>query len=275
MEVMGYRKYWILPQFDLNTHFKYYKTPSPTGNHAESMPWDSTSNKDHDDIVMRHVAATYGLKKDDPRKFSLRTPKDVSSAYRRIYNNPPVVRDGKEIMPIGEGGPPPYRLGHDIMKVPKYWRRVFDNEGLNIQGNVKGHRGDELREARRNGQVRSTHGGKRVKKTLDEALDEWLHPDAREAMDIFFKKEESKYAVVLQNLHEEHGEMTLPKQLEMDMVEVEEIGEELGSGIPPPHNDSASDGSESSDGSVCSSVNSDDEEEEPNPSPSSDDEEEE
>ena len=259
MEAMGYRKYWILPQFDLNTHFPYYKTPSPTGNHAESMPWDSTSNKDHDDIVMRHVAATYGLDKDDPRKFSLRTPKEVSSAYRRIYNNPPVLRDGEDIMPLGEGGPPPHRLGHDIMKVPKYWRRVFGNEGLNVQGNVKGHRGDELREARKDGRVKSTHGGKRVKKTVDEALDEWLHPDAREAMDLFFKKEESKYAVVLQNLHEQHGEMTLPKQLEMDMVDI--VDDTLGSGIPPPHNDSASDGSDSSDGSVCSSVISDDEEE--------------
>ncbi len=96
-----------------------------------------------------------------------------------------------------------------------------------------------------------------MKKTMDEALDEWLHPDAREAMDLFFKKEESKYAVVLQRLHEEHGEMTLPKQLEMDMVEVEEIGDVVGGGIPPPHKDSSD---SSSDGSVCS-VNSDDEEE--------------
>jgi hypothetical protein len=256
MEAMGYRKYWILPQFDLNTHFKYYRIPSPTGNHAESMPWDSTSNKDHDDIVMRHVAATYGLANNDPRKFSLRTPKDVSSAYRRIYNNPPVVRDGKEIIPLGEGGPPPHRLGHDIMKVPKYWRRVFNNEGLNVQGNVKGHRGDELREARKAGKVKGTHGGTRVKKTMDEALDEWLHPDAREAMDLFFKKEESKYAVVLQRLHEEHGEMTLPKQLEMDMVDI--VDDTLGSGIPPPSNNSQSD---SGDSSACS-VDSEDEEDE-------------
>ena len=163
-------------------------------------------------------------------------------------------------MPLGEGGPPSYRLGHDIMKVPKYWRRVFNNEGLNVQGNVRGHRGDEMRDARKDGRVKGTRGGKRVKKTVDEALDEWLHPDAREAMDVFFKKEESKCAVVLQNLHEQHGDMTLPKQLEMDMVDI--VDDTLGSGISPPSKDSASDGSDSSDdGSVCSSVISDDEEE--------------
>ena len=62
MRMKGYDKYWVLPQYDLNNHFPYYRNPSPTGNHAESMPWDSTCNKDHDDIVCvtlrQHMGST-------------------------------------------------------------------------------------------------------------------------------------------------------------------------------------------------------------------------
>ena len=95
MEDREWLKYWVLPQFNLNTHFKYYKNHTMPGNHAKAMPWDSSCNKDHDDIVLRHVAATYNLDAKDPRKFSLKTPDSVSSAYLRVYNNPPVLRDGK------------------------------------------------------------------------------------------------------------------------------------------------------------------------------------
>ena len=38
-------------------------------------------------------------------------------------------------------------------------------------------------------------------------------------MDVFFKKEEEKYAVVLKKLQQSHDEMTLPMDLETDMVE--------------------------------------------------------
>jgi hypothetical protein len=194
------------------------------------MPWDSTCNKDHDDVVLRHVAATYGLDFHDPRKFKLGTPKDVSSAYRRIYNNPVVLRDGKPIIPLGEGAPPAYRLGHDIMKVPTYWKRVFDNEGLNVQTNILGHRGDELRQATKDKKVKSKHGGRREKK---KSLDSWFHPDAKAAMDIFFKKEEKKYEVVLLAVQDKHGVMSLPPQPAMDPDTVEMIEDsELPANLP-------------------------------------------
>ena len=253
MRTQDYLKYWILPQFWLNSHFPYYKSDKMPGNHARAMPWDHSCNKDHDDIVLRHVAATYHLPVEDPRKFSLGTPKTVSSAYRRVYNNPPVLREGNVICPADQGGPAPHRLGHDIMEVPKYWRQVFDTGGLNVQGNVQGHRGDVLRVARKEGRVKSTHGGKRVKKTVEEVV--WYHPDAREAMDAFFKKEEEKYLVVLQKLQDTHGEMTLPKQPEMDMVVI--VDGSIRDGNPPP---AQYDDDDSTQGSECSSVSSDEEE---------------
>ena len=93
------------------------------GNHAGGMPWDMSCNKDHDDIVLRHVAVASRLPNTDPRKFSLATPTAVADAYKRIYNNPPVFRNGLQLLPSDEGGPPGYRLGHDIVEIPKYWKR--------------------------------------------------------------------------------------------------------------------------------------------------------
>ena len=141
-------------------------------------------------------------------------------------------------------------MGHDIVEVPKYWRQVFENGGLNVQGNVGGHRGDEPRAARRDGRLKSIRGGKRVKNAVEAEV--WLHPDARAAMDIFFEAEEEKYSVVLQRLQDNHSEMTLPKRPAMDMVDI-------GGGNPPPSN--SDDNDDSTHGSVCSDVSSDDEEE--------------
>ena len=93
-----------------------------------------------------------------------------------------------------------------------------------------------------------------MKKAVEEAV--WYHPDAREAMDGFFKKEEEKYAVVLQKIKDTHGEMTLPKQPEMDMVKF--VDGDVGDGKPPPAQDDDDD--DSTHGSECSSVISDEEE---------------
>ncbi len=85
-------------------------------------------------------------------------------------------------MPLGEGGPEAHRLGHDIMKTLTYWQQVFDNQGLNVQMNVTGHSGDELRAAAR-AAGKSNRGGTRIK--TSEMVNAWLHPDAKEAMKAF------------------------------------------------------------------------------------------
>ena len=161
MKKEGHYKQWIQPEHDLFKGLTYYKEGKFPGNHAGAMPWDSSCNKDHDDIVLRHVAATSRMPREDPRKFMLATPADVASAYKRIYNNPVVYRDGKCLLPPGQGGPPPHRLGHDIMKVKEYWRGVFDNKGLNVGKNANDDRGNEGREAGKSGEKDSGHGGVR------------------------------------------------------------------------------------------------------------------
>ena len=199
MKSQGYLDRWILPLHDLTSDITHYRNPRPIGNHAGAMPWDSSCNKDLDDIVLRHVAATYRLPRDDPRKFSLATPKHVSSAYRRIYNNPPVQRDGEDLVPLGCGGPPPARLGQDIMKVPKYWRGVLEAKGLNTETNVKGQRGDEARGT-------AKRGGRRIKK--EDERTKWYHPDARESLDEFLEESQETFEKQLEKTREKFGTMT-------------------------------------------------------------------
>jgi hypothetical protein len=106
VKCQGYYDHWIMPQHDLASHLAYYKKVQPVGNNLGAMPWDNSLSKDMDDLAMRHVAATSLLDKlkDDPRKFSLATPNQVSSTFRRLYNNPPVLQDDRQICPSAEGG---------------------------------------------------------------------------------------------------------------------------------------------------------------------------
>ena len=61
MRRMDYLHHWIIPQHELNSMFTHYQRPMPVGNHAGAMPWDNSCNKDLDDAVLRHVAATVKL----------------------------------------------------------------------------------------------------------------------------------------------------------------------------------------------------------------------
>jgi hypothetical protein len=171
------------------------------------MCWDNSLNKDCDDIAMRHVAATILLPKDDPRKFSFATPNQVSNTYRRLFNNPPVFRDGVQVCPSKEGGIPPVRIGQDICKVIPYWRQIFESKGVNINTNTNGHRGDEARAAKV-----SSRGGYRKKKTLAELTSYWIHPDAREAMKTFEEDSKNNFKSILARIKKESGTMTQPKE---------------------------------------------------------------
>ncbi|CAB9506549.1 hypothetical protein SEMRO_270_G104380.1 [Seminavis robusta] len=147
----------------------------PTGNNAPFMPLDDCLNKDHDDGVLRHCAATSLLPKEDPRKFSLRTPLLVASAYKRVWNHE-------------NGWPTSKRIVQDINRVPTAWQLVYDNEGLNTGKAANGHRGDAQRAAKTN---RRNWGGARKKKEIP--MDVWYHPDAREALDEFKKRSKQIY----------------------------------------------------------------------------------
>ena len=63
----------------------------PVGNSPEMMPLDCSLNKDVDCCVDRHIFATKHLydstkKVQDERIFSMATPKEITRAYKRVWN---------------------------------------------------------------------------------------------------------------------------------------------------------------------------------------------
>ena len=166
---------------------------SPVGCNAGAMPWDNSCNKDHDDIVLRHVAATTLLDKDDPKKFSLATPDTIISAYTRCYE-----------------GIPAHRLGEDIVKTGDYFLQVAQNQGLNI--NVVG--GDRNNKGRGPNE-KSRRGGIRVKK---EEADEskWCHEDAKDSMKNFFKGSNDRFLDKLSEFRKKSPVFTADPQACMD-----------------------------------------------------------
>jgi len=87
------------------------------------------------------------------------------------------------------------------LKTPGHWREVFENEGRNVNANVKGRRGDEARDL-----GVSKRGGERVK---NKALKElWCHPDAQEVMEDFVTKAEENFFEAFQKVNEEHAHIS-------------------------------------------------------------------
>lgn len=166
---------------------------SPVGCNPGGMPWDESSNKDHDDIVYRHVAATCLLDKNDPRKFSLATPDNIISAYTRCYN-----------------GIPAKRLGEDIVKTGDYWARVVKNQGLNINSHVDGHRNNKGRDPNK----KSNWGGTRTKKPQDQS--KWYHQDARDSMKELFEVAHDRFQGELSKLQKFKPVYTAPPMACMD-----------------------------------------------------------
>jgi hypothetical protein len=69
-------KYWLLPLEKLQAGTRY--NDSIPGDSPELMPLDDTLNQDIHSSARYHVAITSHLPKDDPRKFSFATPKEIS-----------------------------------------------------------------------------------------------------------------------------------------------------------------------------------------------------
>ena len=148
-------------------------------------PTDNTLNKDLDDAVKRHVAYTYYLDRDDPRKFSMATPAEGFSAYSRCWNNPPVGGDSKGLVNNSQhdhGSPSNERILADIKKFEEALMGIWKADGTVVKENNKhvkreGHRAEESREL-----TRKFWGGKRIKQV--NARDKyWIHSDARVAWD--------------------------------------------------------------------------------------------
>jgi hypothetical protein len=73
---------YLCAQGKTNADNRYYKG-SLVGNRPELMPLDSNLNADHEYGLMWNVAITSDLDKDDPNKFKMGTPSEVSDAMDR------------------------------------------------------------------------------------------------------------------------------------------------------------------------------------------------
>jgi hypothetical protein len=80
MKAKGIFNNWLLPWGRLQEGTRYHE--SIPGDSLELMPLDETL-----DVSARcHVAITSHLPNDDPRKYYLSTPKDISRAYLRLVD---------------------------------------------------------------------------------------------------------------------------------------------------------------------------------------------
>lgn len=210
MKEKGYHKHWILPENGLNDNVKYFKRQRPPGCNPGGMPWDSSMNKYHDDVVWRHVAATHFLPFKDKKKFSLATPEDIYHAYSRVYDK----------------GIPAHLIGHDILKTIDYWKMVMANHGLNCNKYIDGHRNKRARTE----ETKPQRGGKRVKN--EDFEKKYLHEDAKDAMAKFFETEHrfkvkleeiKKSAPIYKGIHQ--------ACMDPDSVEREDYKESLGAAL--------------------------------------------
>jgi hypothetical protein len=177
MKEQGYHDRWLLPLCDANEGTTF--AGRPIGNSPEMMPLDSSLNKDVDDGVHRHISFTNHLDEDDPRKFSMATPKKGRHAYLRVWNSPPVPSAVTGI--IREGGDPSSRrIVQDTNKFLVAIKVIREHKGVVVPGlgERKGHRGDEARENAKKGGIRI----KETREVMDRRRAErWIHPDAEEA----------------------------------------------------------------------------------------------
>ena len=221
MERKGWLKYWILPMWELNKHIPCCVNPRPIGNNPPANPWDFACNKDHDDMVLRHVAATALLPNDDPRKFSLATPDQCASAYKRVYDYIPS-----------------FRIQQDILKTVNYWQMVYENKGMNVVLNANGHRGNEGR-----AEGFKKRGGVRVKTEKKDLKSCWYHDDAKEAMEEFMNRSKEQFQKTLSKVRQEHRNISLmddatfdPEQYEVqkdkdDQVKIASVDEDVPSDV--------------------------------------------
>lgn len=122
------------------------------------MPWDASLNKDVDDAVNRHIAATFHLPQDHDLKFSRATARKQTEAYLRVSNGIPtsdrIIQDCDRTL-------------ESLETVRLKRGRWSSNAGL---ARGSGHRAV----ARTGG-----HGGRRVKKA-EPGQDEYYYPGVRE-----------------------------------------------------------------------------------------------
>ena len=131
------------------------------------MPLDAHLNQDFHESVDRHVNLTSHLPDVHPNKFSKRTPKTLSKAYKRIWDTE---------LGIHAGAPVHKRIKEDIERVvKKTYLEIFHRRGrvLNTAA-YTGRRAVEQEE-----RYAAPHGGSRTKGT-GPVRKYWVHPEVKE-----------------------------------------------------------------------------------------------
>ena len=165
---------WIKPELGLNDEFGKRWMACPIGDSAELMPLDNSLNNDtHEQVrrhmIMSHSGCKYGEK--DPRMFSLATPKEGASAYKRVWD------------PVNGVAPPSKRIVQDINKVVVAMKKIHEVKGVFVPG-LAGGRVPGNRHQNTAKKTSNNHGGKRAKLEYDLALDEAsMHSDLKSLLD--------------------------------------------------------------------------------------------
>ena len=208
MRQEGYLKYWLKPEHGICAAWSKFDKAF-VGNQTEKQPLDNTLFQDGNVSVDRHVILSHAIcnDKDDPRMFSMATPKLGASAYKRIFH------------PVTGVAPTSERIIQDIKAVFVNMKIIFDADGAHVPGlaNRSGHR----KVAGRTG--KGQWGGKREKTPVEDFLlggegGQWtgggigdLHDDVKElfnehemlkASNIFFEKKISTARLLSEEVSE-------------------------------------------------------------------------
>ena len=156
-----YRR-WLIPLNGCNCGTVYVYRP--VGNSPEFMPLDNSLNQDIQLSLSLHCAVTAHLPDNDPRKFSMRTPKTIQSGIQRIWG---------EV----EGVPSSRRICDDCDRALAAFGIVYRAGGKMVPqlANRSGHRNHAA------GRNSTGWGGVRVKNLLVAEIGRWLHADALQA----------------------------------------------------------------------------------------------
>jgi hypothetical protein len=112
---------WILPELGCNDDIPRFGG-RPIGDFPESMPLDNTLNNNLKSSNTTHIIDTVSLNEDDPRKFSLSTPKRCSEAIRRLWDFGLTGKAGED---KHEGGAPSgSRIVQDVYRVIDSYKTI-------------------------------------------------------------------------------------------------------------------------------------------------------
>ena len=130
--------HWVHSEHDLNKDCGNGRFDlRPPGNSAELMPLDNSLNRDLHTAVNRHVVLSNLAKLPEDTQnqlvFSVRTPKQLAHAYKRIFD------------PVTGVSPPRHRIEQDIAKTIDAMQTILSARGVYVPGlaggRVEGRRG--------------------------------------------------------------------------------------------------------------------------------------